>query len=158
MFGTDINPTLVGWCEKNLPFGSFSTNHLSPPLAFPADSMGLIYAYSVFTHLPHDAQVAWRDDFARMLRPGGYLWLTVLNGDAENRAKFTVEETTQYDSGELVIRFGAAAGANQCTAFPPDAYLRTLFSESTGWRLVERETTGPRWASRVQDALLIQRV
>jgi trans-aconitate methyltransferase len=49
LYGTDINPKLVDWCSRNLPFGRFGINPLRPPLVYPAEAFDLVYAFSVFT-------------------------------------------------------------------------------------------------------------
>jgi SAM-dependent methyltransferase len=158
LYGVDYNSQLVDWCRTNLPFATFSANHARPPLNFPPAMFGLVYAYSVFTHLPEDAQIDWRNEMARILRPGGYLWLTVLNGTDANMEKLTPRERAAYQDGELVIRFAGAAGANLCTAYPPDAYVDRFFKADDNWRVIERLRSGPAWGSGVQDHLLVQRL
>src|SRR5438046_259041 len=71
----------VTWCRKYLPFVEASVNQPTPPLIYQDESFDLIYAFSVLTHLPIKSQIAWRDEFARVLRPGGRLLLS-LHGDA----------------------------------------------------------------------------
>ncbi len=158
LYGVDYNGRLVEWCRENFPFASFSTNDPLPPLKFQDEMFGLIYAYSVFTHLPEDAQIAWRNEMSRVLRPGGYLWMTVLNGTDANMRKLTASESAAYQKGEFVIRFAGAAGANLCTAYPPDAYMDRFFRSSDGWKVIERLQSGPEWGPGVQDHLLIQRL
>src|SRR5687767_3602418 len=60
--GTDFNRRLVRWCHSNLPFASCAVNRLQPPLPYDAGSFDLVYAVSVFTHLPQDLESAWIDD------------------------------------------------------------------------------------------------
>ena len=152
----DYNHKLISWCRDNLRFATFASNGLMPPLPYQDGQFGFVYAYSVFTHLPDDAQVAWRDELHRVIRPGGHLWLTILNDTC--RDKLAPPELKRYDAGDLVIRFGGAAGANQCAAYPPEPYLNRLFSPDTGWRLVERQRSGPPWLpSAIQDFLLLER-
>ena len=52
-------------------------NAALPPLAFRDNEFDPIYGVSVFTHLPADCQKRWLPQFARILRPGGILLLTV---------------------------------------------------------------------------------
>lgn len=155
-YGVDYNSKLVAWSRDNLAFARFSTNTAEPPLDFPDQYFGLVYAYSVFTHLPEDAQASWRDELHRIVRPGGFAWITVLNEQC--RTKLSPEEVSRYDAGELVIRFAGASGANQCAAYPPDQYLKSFLSPDTGWEIIERGPTGPSWAAPlVQDYLLLKR-
>ena len=75
--GTDANPMPIEWDRKNLPRIEFSNNGLQPPLQYKDGSFDLIYAISVFTHIPLEWQGAWLDELCRVLRPGGYLLCTV---------------------------------------------------------------------------------
>ena len=74
--GTDANLTAIEWDRKNLPGIEFSHNELQPPLSYNDGSFDLIYAISVFTHIPVVWQRAWLDELHRVLRPGGYLVCT----------------------------------------------------------------------------------
>jgi SAM-dependent methyltransferase len=79
--GTDANSRPIEWDRNNLPGIEFSDNALEPPLAYSDGSFDLIYALSVFTHIPLGWQRAWLDELRRVLRPGGYLLCTV-HGDS----------------------------------------------------------------------------
>lgn len=46
-------------------------------LPYAEGSFDLVYAYSVFTHLPEDVQDHWLTEIARTLKPGGLLIATV---------------------------------------------------------------------------------
>jgi SAM-dependent methyltransferase len=78
---TDANSKPVEWNRRNLPGIEFNHNALEPPLAYPDGSFDLIYALSVFTHIPLEWQRPWLDELRRVLRPGGYLLCTV-HGDS----------------------------------------------------------------------------
>ena len=75
-YGTDYNPKLIAWCRHNLKFARFSTNHLIGKLEFKDRQFDFIYALSVFTHLREEQQHFWIKELARILKPGGYLFLT----------------------------------------------------------------------------------
>lgn len=47
-----------------------------PPTSLPDGSADLIVAYSVFSHLSEAAHMAWVEELARVLRPGGVLVVT----------------------------------------------------------------------------------
>lgn len=38
VFGSDYNPQLVQWCQRNLPFADVRKNELDPPLPFESDT------------------------------------------------------------------------------------------------------------------------
>jgi len=75
--GTDANAQAIEWDKKNLPGIEFNHNALQPPLAYADATFDLVYALSVFTHIPLQWQRAWLDELRRVLRPGGYLLCTV---------------------------------------------------------------------------------
>src|SRR5262249_7002461 len=79
--GTDANAKAIDWDRKNLPGIDFRVNRLEPPLAFQDSSFDLVYALSVFTHIPLPWQRPWLDELRRVLRPGAYLLATVHGDD-----------------------------------------------------------------------------
>src|SRR3546814_3783335 len=81
---TDANPRPIAWDRENLPGIDFFHNELTPPLAFADESFDLVYALSVFTHIPLELQRDWLDELRRVLVPGGYLLCTVTD-DAATR-------------------------------------------------------------------------
>jgi predicted SAM-dependent methyltransferase len=81
---------------------------LAPPTKYPAGKFDFIYALSVFTHLPELDQLAWMDEFHRILRPGGYLLLS-LHG-AYYLSILNERERQRFLTGKLVIRYGYGAG------------------------------------------------
>jgi len=99
LVGTDANPKPIAWCRANLRGIDFHINELRPPLAFAEnESFDLVYAFAVFTHIPMEWQQSWLEEIKRILRPGGYLWLTVSAAhdiarqlDAKARAKLERE-------------------------------------------------------------------
>jgi SAM-dependent methyltransferase len=132
--GVDINPLLIDWCKENLPFAKFSTNTLSPSLDLPNQSFGLVYALSVFTHLPVEAQVPWWRELLRVLKPGGYLYIT-LHG-LKCLSYLDQEGRTTFLNGDLVVRGSEAEGTNICAAFHPPSYVRENFAKPFGLSLI----------------------
>src|SRR4051795_898861 len=107
--GSDLNAGAVAWCSANLPF-SFARNGLAPPLPHADGAFDLVYALSVFTHLPEELQLAWADELRRVLAPGGRL---VLSTHGERyRERLDAAESRAFDAGELVTRRNEIAGSN----------------------------------------------
>ena len=76
-YGTDIDAEAILWCQNHLvSLGEFVANGNWPPLPFPDEHFDLVYAISVFTHLPEDMQLAWLEELRRVTKKGGYLLLT----------------------------------------------------------------------------------
>ena len=136
--GSELSNPAVQWCRTHLPFAEVTVNKLQPPLAYADASFDLVYALSVFTHLPVETQFAWRNELGRVLRPGGYLVLS-LHGDAYV-GKLRGPERRIYEDGECVVRWAEVAGSNLCSAFHPPIFVRNQFA--CGWELVEHLPCG----------------
>jgi len=78
--GLDINPKLVDWSAKNLP-GEYRRNRLLPRAPVEDASVDLLYAVSVFTHVPRASMALWLEDYARMLKPGGVALVSFADED-----------------------------------------------------------------------------
>ncbi len=138
LHGSDANERLVSWCRENLRFARFTRNGLAPPLSYAETSFDLVYALSVFTHLPDALQGLWRDELHRVLRPGGLL-VASTHGECYLE-RLTSPERLRFEAGELVVRWAEVAGTNLCTAFHPPAYLRRHLAE--GFSLEEHVPEG----------------
>jgi len=141
VWGTDFNSSAIKWCRANLPFVEVGVNTLEPPLNYGDASFDVVYALSVFTHLPVETQFAWRDELRRVLHNGGHLLLT-LHGDWF-KGQLKPEERSAYEAGGCVVRWPKAAGSNLCSTFHSPRFVRDRIAE--GWELVEHvpsETSG----------------
>lgn len=75
-FGCDINRAHVVWCNGQLPsLCTVFQNHSIPTLPLQDNSVDLISAYSVFTHI-EAFETTWLMELYRLLSPGGIAWLT----------------------------------------------------------------------------------
>jgi SAM-dependent methyltransferase len=80
VYGCDINRKHVDWCNANLPKDlTVFQNTSLPHLPLPENSLDLITAFSVFTHI-ESFDTSWLMELKRVLRPGGIAWLTI-HGD-----------------------------------------------------------------------------
>jgi len=150
--GSDYNEQLAGWCAANLPFVTASVNQLAPPLRYEDGQFDLVYAISVFTHLPHDLERAWIDELSRITAPGGLLLLTT-HGDSY-ADRLDPDERVRYDSGESVVRWPSVAGSNLCTTFHPESYIRTRLAPAL--ELLEHMPGGT-VGSRQQDLVVLRK-
>ena len=101
--GTDANSKPIEWNRKKLSGIEFDHNELEPPLAYPDGSFDLVYALSVFTHIPLEWQRAWLDELRRVLRPGGYLLCTVHGDDHSSRQLDDQDRATLERDGKLTL-------------------------------------------------------
>ena len=151
--GSDFNERLVKWCAANLPFVTASGNELEPPLAYEPDRFDLLYAVSVFTHLPRDLERAWIDELSRIVKPGGVLVLTT-HGDSY-ADRLDPDERAEYDAGQPVVRWPRIAGSNLCTAFHPETYVRERLAPRL--ELLEFSPEGGTVGSRRQDLAVFRK-
>jgi SAM-dependent methyltransferase len=150
--GSDRDARAIDWCRRHLTFARCERNGLTPPLAFADASFDLVYALSVFTHLTEDLQTAWRDELARVLRPGGRLLLTTHGRSYVSRLED--EERARFKGGELVVRWAELPGSNLCSAYHPERYLRETLAE--GFAFLELEEEGAR-GNPTQDVVLLRK-
>ena len=127
VYGTDYNAELVQWCRQNLAFAEFGINQLLPPLTYASASFDLVYALSVLTHLPEQHQLLWMREIHRVLRPGGYLIISVHG--AHYLKTLTPDEQGAFAAGQLVVRYEKRAGTNLCATYSPPLYVQGLLAQ-----------------------------
>jgi SAM-dependent methyltransferase len=77
LHGSDLNDSLIDFCESSNPWMAFNRNGVEPPLPYADGTFGFVYAYSVFSHFPEWLHERWLDELHRVVRPGGVVALTV---------------------------------------------------------------------------------
>ena len=152
LYGADINGPAVDWCGQYLPIARALKAELEPPLAVPAAHFDVIYAFSVFTHLPPRLAEEWTEELRRILRPGGLLLLST-HGDAY-RDQLLPEERATYEAGQIVVRAAASAGSNACGVFHPPLYVRSRMGR--GLRFLHLVPEGAKGNPR-QDLVIFSR-
>lgn len=146
----DININWIAWVNRyfNRPIHAFQ-NELMPPLPIEDNYFDLISGFSVFTHLDQ-SEIPWLMELRRLIRPGGYLYLTVLDENVWDRLKdpdwdwlfkslsrgkndrFLAKRCKAPLSERIVLKYSSVEAYNINT-FLPRAYLEktwgALFSE-----------------------------
>jgi SAM-dependent methyltransferase len=150
MHGCDLSQEQIDWCRQNLAFAQFTRNDLKPPLGYPVETFDLVYAFSVFTHLPEDLQLDWMKELSRVIRPGGYLLISTHGEPYLDR--LTKAEREQFASGQQVVLYEEGAGTGLCSTYTPAGYVERVLGES--FRYVSFMPT----AASGQDAHLMQKV
>jgi SAM-dependent methyltransferase len=119
--GSDYNPRLVEWCQRNLPFVQARTNELEPPTAYPDARFDLVYAISILTHLTEPLAMRWMAEWRRILRPGALLLFTT-HGDCY-RETLGRRQRERYDAGEMTVVSARIEGTNACSAHHPYEFV-----------------------------------
>ncbi|MEM8933035.1 MAG: methyltransferase domain-containing protein [Acidobacteriota bacterium] len=136
--GVDWNAAAIRWCGNHLP-GRFVVGGLEPPLALDDGArFELIYAFSVFTHMPRELQIDWLRELTSRLDPSGTLLIST-HGQAFV-GDLSPDERALYDAGELVVREPVAAGTNVCAAYHPPESLAALLP--AGWTIQQHVPEG----------------
>ena len=77
VYGCDINRAHVEWCNKYLPSEiTVFQNHSIPTLPFNDNSIDLVSAFSIFTHI-ENFETSWLMELRRILKPEGLAWVTI---------------------------------------------------------------------------------
>ncbi|MEW6193740.1 MAG: class I SAM-dependent methyltransferase [Bacteroidota bacterium] len=153
LYGTDYNRTLVEWCSQNLTFGNFTVNMLNPPLEFAQETFNFIYARSVFTHMSFELQKVWIEEFKRLLKSGGYVYITT-HGEPLFTNLNDNEISMIKSEGFLVIN-DEIEGDNKCTTYQTkEFFIKNL---SDGFELTDFIPGRPGSASP-QDIYLLKKI
>jgi cyclopropane fatty-acyl-phospholipid synthase-like methyltransferase len=149
--GIDVDERTIRWCTRHLP-GHWRAIAPDPPTALPAGAFDLIYAVSVFTHLPEERQRAWIAELHRMLRSGGLLIVTTLGPELVwSRPDLDAAQRERLASHGFIFAPGAAS-FNEDSSFQSRAFLET---EWQGFELLEHTTHG---LTKYQDLSVFRRV
>ncbi|MDX6387370.1 MAG: hypothetical protein QOD85_1172 [Gaiellaceae bacterium] len=121
--GCDVNPKMVDWCNANLPFAEVTKTEMSPPLPYADSTFDLVYAFSVFTHLPEALQHDWMRESRRVLKPGGFLLMSTLGEYYLSLKRLTDDERQTFLNGKVVVLYEGAPGTSLCSAYHPPGYV-----------------------------------
>jgi SAM-dependent methyltransferase len=121
--GVDVNRGLIDWSARAMP-GEYRLNRMRAPAPVADATVRLLYAVSVFTHLPRSRMIEWLADYARVLEPGGVALVSFADEDcapAEFRPVLArdgfVVSTRSLEGSNYMASFAAAeAFAALCAA------------------------------------------
>lgn len=75
--GADIDSVNIQWLHDNFGWRQAVRVDFDPPLPYPADHFDVVYGHSVFTHLSQQDHFNWLAEIRRIVKPGGFAFLTV---------------------------------------------------------------------------------
>ncbi|MGM0876128.1 MAG: class I SAM-dependent methyltransferase [Bacillota bacterium] len=77
LLGVDVDPKMISLCNDLLGKGKYKVVNPQPPVhSIDDNSLDIIFAFSVFSHLAEDTAEKWIKEFSRILRPGGIVVAT----------------------------------------------------------------------------------
>ena len=100
-YGLDVNPDLVAWCQAELPGVRTLLNPVVPPMPVGSDFFDLVFALSLFSHLPERRAIEWLADIARVIVPGGLLIVTTHGIDALEIIRNSPEHHAMFNLSEV---------------------------------------------------------
>jgi SAM-dependent methyltransferase len=77
IYGTDIDPGAVAWCQAHLRGGHFAHTAPEPPLPFPDGTFDAVISLAVLAGFGPEAYEAWVPELSRLLAPGGLVLASV---------------------------------------------------------------------------------
>jgi SAM-dependent methyltransferase len=77
MYGVDVMPSMIEACRTTMVPASVSLIEPHGQLPYRDQFFDVVYAYSVFTHLPETVADHWLKEIRRVMRPGGMIIITV---------------------------------------------------------------------------------
>jgi SAM-dependent methyltransferase len=137
---SDLNINNVEWVLENMPSGIAAFKNSSiPSLPISDDYFDVVTAFSVFTHM-NEYELAWLYELRRILKPNGFLYVTVHNDDTWDILPSTWVYGTLIESEGFRATFASSAKlqerlsfdyspdeAYNCNTFHPNSYIHRVW-------------------------------
>lgn len=129
-YGVDIDVKAIEWCKKSL-FGEFTLNKITPPLEFVDNNFGLIYSYSVFTHLDEKIQFAWLQELKRVAKKDGIILITVRGKDDHEKINLNDSDKAELEKRGFLFKKSNRwnCGESYQTTFHTKKYVLDNYSK-----------------------------
>jgi SAM-dependent methyltransferase len=88
LYGADIDQVNIDWLHENFGWKQAVRVDFDPPMPFGSDFFDVIYGHSVLTHLSEVDQFRWLAELHRVLKPGGYAFLTTSGEDGVYQTRY----------------------------------------------------------------------
>ena len=133
LYGVDVNPALIDFCQHNIGFAKTAVCSAFPPLVLANTAFDLVYAASVWTHMTLPQAVQWAGEMARVVTTGGVLMISY-HGDYYFRelASFAPEgcqwlAERGYYVHKHVHPDQTFLGSNDYATYMTSEFVRSLF-------------------------------
>jgi SAM-dependent methyltransferase len=164
LYGVDVNPTSIQFCQDNIKFAVSATIDSKPPMLIFGDAQcGFIYAASVFTHMTLEEARGWAAEFKRVIAPGGVAMIST-HGEYYIPTLETLSATgvsTLRKDGFYCHLIGEAsetfAGSNNYATFMTKEFVGDLFADFEVLSLREGSVEGPSIFAAHQDIAFLRR-
>ncbi len=136
-YACDVQPRSVDFIRRAYPHVIAYTSGFAPPLAYDDNHFDMVYSVSVFSHLHPDDHVPWLRELSRIVRPGGYAFLTIEGATAVGRrmAKKVWRENPEKGVAVLErdgVRFAEYADLEWHKAHEDDKFTGAKYAGITG--------------------------
>jgi hypothetical protein len=132
---SDIHAPSIKWLGRHFPSVDANLNQPEPPLKYAARTFDLIWAFSVFTHLPETRQFSWLNELHRIARPRAIVVLTTIgvHGAAFYNRRKVMEPRFVIDPDSLdrhgFIFIPRSRDSTYGVAYHSPSYVRRTWSE-----------------------------
>ncbi|HXD42580.1 MAG TPA: methyltransferase domain-containing protein [Ramlibacter sp.] len=99
--GTDVVQKLLDYAQSKAPPGFKFVRHVELSVPVESDSVDMICAFSVFTHLQHTESYIYLTDFLRALKPGGMVVFSFLEFSTDDHWSVFASTVEQQKAGTL---------------------------------------------------------
>ncbi len=153
----DVDADAVAWSQIHHRACDFRVNAPTPPTVYADRAFDLILAYSVFTHLERERQLAWIAELSRLLDDDGILLATVQGPEAlqllglEGELR-TVRERGISDACEDPALDGVLAAGCYRSVFQSEAWTRANWGRE--FEILDYVTRG---AQGLQDLVVLRK-
>ena len=76
IYGSDIDHTIISYLKAFIESNRLVVNKFEPPTSFPDKFFDIIYSISIWTHIDSVRSVMWLGEMSRILKSGGYCFIT----------------------------------------------------------------------------------
>lgn len=76
IYGSDIDHTAISYLKAFIESNRLVVNKFEPPTSFPDKFFDIIYSISIWTHIDSVRSVMWLGEMSRILKSGGYCFIT----------------------------------------------------------------------------------